>query len=136
MAPRQLRYGLTQRCARMGASGQLEIGGCSTSDPAQLFLFSNGRIQPANDGSKCLDVIGPSDAELTSGQGLLVDGARLQMLACSAPTLNQKWAFSGRMRHANSGTLCLARGSDASGQGLFLAGCGGTDEAQTWDFYF
>lgn len=132
----QIRYGLTDRCARIGASGQLELGVCNTADSAQLFLFSNGRIEAANDGSKCLDVIGPSDAQFTSGQGLLVDGARLQMFTCSAPTLNQKWAFSGGLHYDASVNLCLARGSDANGSGLFLSTCGGSDETQAWDFYF
>ncbi|MGH2900971.1 MAG: ricin-type beta-trefoil lectin domain protein [Solirubrobacteraceae bacterium] len=56
----QIRYATTDRCARIGASGQLELGMCSISDPAQLFVFTNGRIEAANDGGRCLDVIGPS----------------------------------------------------------------------------
>jgi hypothetical protein len=132
----QLRYGQTDNCARIGASGHLELGLCNSSDKAQLFVFSNGRIQAAADGTQCLDVIGPSDAELITGHGLLGDGARLQMATCSAPTLNQKWAFSGEMRYASLGNLCLARGSDANGSGLFLSACGGSAETLAWDFYF
>jgi hypothetical protein len=132
----QIRYGLTDRCARIGASGQLELGVCNTADAAQMFFFTNGRIEALNDSTKCLDVIGPSDAQFTSGQGLLVDGARLQMFACSAPTLNQKWAFSGGLHYAASANLCLARGGDANGSALSLATCGGSDETQAWDFYF
>jgi hypothetical protein len=78
-------------------------------------------------GGRCLDLQGGNTA----------DGTPIQMWTCGAlGGANQKWAFSGRLRYANVGTLCLARSSDASGEGLSLAGCGGTDETQAWDFYF
>ncbi len=132
----QIRYGTTSRCARIGANGRLELGTCSTADPAQLFQFTASRIQPSNDPSKCLDVIGPSDAQFTSGQGLLTDGAQVQLFACSGLTLNQKWAFSGGLRYGADPSLCLSRGSDANGSGLSLGSCNGADETQTWDYYF
>jgi outer membrane receptor protein involved in Fe transport len=131
----QIRYGTTNRCARIGASNLLELGACDTSDAAQLFSFTVSGIKPASNGSMCLDVIGPSDAQFTSGQGLLVDGARVQLFACSGLTLNQKWTFSGGVRYDANPGLCLARGSDGNGSGLSLATCSGDAETQTWDYY-
>jgi hypothetical protein len=132
----QIRYGTTNRCARIGASGRLELGTCSTADPAQLFAFSASRIQPQSNTNLCLDVIGPSDAQLTSGQGLLGDGAQIQLMPCDVPTLNQKWHFSGGLRYDANPSLCLARGSDGNGSALSLGSCTGADETQTWDYYF
>jgi hypothetical protein len=132
----QLRYGTTNRCARIGASGRLELGLCNTGDAAQLFQFSAARIRPADEGTMCLDVIGPSDAQFTSGQGLLGDGAQVQLFPCSGLTLNQKWHFSGGLRYDANPALCLGRGSDANGSGLSLGACTGADETQTWDYYF
>ena len=131
----QIRYGTTNRCARIGASNQLELGACDTSDAAQLFSFTVGGIKPASNSSMCLDVIGPSDAQFTSGQGLLIDGARVQLFACSGLTLNQKWTFSGGVRYDASPGLCLARGSDGNGSGLSLATCNGDAETQSWDYH-
>jgi hypothetical protein len=132
----QIRYGTTDRCARIGANNRFELGLCNTADAAQLFTFGASQIKPANNSSMCLDVFGPSDAQFTSGQGLLTDGAYVQLYACSAPTLNQKWTFSGGLRYDGNSSLCLARGSDANGSALSLASCSGTDETQTWDYYF
>ncbi len=132
----QIRYGTTDRCARIGASGQLELGVCSTADTAQLFNFAASQIRPVGTSGICLDVVGPSDAQFTSGQGLLVDGARIQQFACSGLTLNQKWTFSGGLRFDGNAALCLSRGSDGNGSGLSLATCNGDEETQTWDYYF
>jgi Ricin-type beta-trefoil lectin domain len=131
----QIRYATTNRCARIGAAGRLELGACDGNDAAQLFNFSASRIQPKNDAAMCLDVIGPSDAQFTAGQGLLVDGAQVQLFACSGLALNQRWTFSGGLRYDASPGLCLSRGSDANGSGLSLSSCSGTDETQTWDYY-
>ncbi len=132
----QIRYGTTDRCARVGANGRLELGICNTADAAQLFTFNASQIRPTGNQGVCLDVIGPSDAQFTSGQGLLTDGAQVQVFACSGLTLNQKWAFSGGLRHDGNASLCLARGSDGNGSALSLASCSGADETQTWDFCF
>jgi hypothetical protein len=132
----QLRYGTTNSCARLGASGRLEIGACNTADAAQLFVFAGSRIQPADDLASCLDVIGPSDAQFTSGQGLLGNGAQLQVMPCSGLTLNQKFHFSGGLRYDGAPSQCLARGGDANGSALSLAACSSADETQTWDYHF
>lgn len=130
----QIRYGTTDRCARIGASGLLELGVCNTTDAAQLFTFSDSQLRPINH-TVCLDVLGPSDAEFTSGHGLLGDGARIQLFTCNG-SLNQKWHFNGGLRYDGAPGLCLSRGSDGNGSGLSLGACNGTDETQTWDYYF
>lgn len=134
----QLRFGTSTRCVRINAANRLELGTCSTADPAQLFSFAGGVIKPLNgNGPQCLDVVGPSDAEFTSGHGLLGDGAQLQLMPCNGLTLNQKFEYRGALRYDGSPSLCLSRGSDGNGSQLSLSACtAGSDETQTWDFYF
>lgn len=130
----QLRYGVSNMCARVGANGRLALGACNSADDAQLFSFSSGSIRRVSSG-KCLDVYGPSDAQLIEGQGTLGNGMVIQEFTCNT-ALNQKWAFSGGLRYGANAGLCLHRGSDGNGAALSLAACSGGAETQGWDYYF
>jgi hypothetical protein len=130
----QLRYGTTSKCAGVSSNGALQLVSCSTSDTSQLFTFEAGAIKRKSNGM-CLDVQGPSDSQYTSGQGLPGVGATIQQFACNS-SLNQKWMFNGGLRYGANAGLCLSRNVDANGYGLLLVGCNGSEETQTWDYYF
>ncbi len=129
-----LKYGTSNKCARVGDNGRLQLATCNTADSAQVFSFSSGKIRRVSTG-KCLDVYGPSDAQFTSGQYLPENGSFVQELTCNT-ALNQKWHFSGNLRYGASASLCLARGVDANGSALSLASCSADEERQTWDYHF
>lgn len=130
----QLKYGTSSKCARIGATGRLELGACNAADNAQIFSFNNGVIQRVSNG-QCLDVSGPSDAQFVAGIGLLGNGAAVNQFTCNT-ALNQRWQFSGALRYDGNSALCLQRGVDGNGSALALASCTGSDETQSWDYAF
>jgi hypothetical protein len=133
----QLRYTGTNRCARIdAAANRLVLADCNTADAAQTFQFSAGSLRTTADFQVCLDVVGPSDAQFTSGIGTLDNGAQLGLQPCKGLTLNQKFHLMGGLRYDANAALCLARGSDLNASQLSLASCNGTDETQTWEYYF
>jgi hypothetical protein len=129
-----LKYGTTNKCAKIGSTGTLQIATCNASDTAQIFTIEAGAIR-RNSNGLCLDVVGPSDSQFISGVALPGVGAQIQQSACNT-SLNQKWMFSGALRYGANSGLCLNRSVDTHGYALSLARCSGSEETQTWDYYF
>ena len=135
----QLKYGSTDMCAKLNGSDRLVLAACSSSDAAQRFTFSDQRIRLASDYYSCLDVYGPSDAQFvdegTAGSGMPLNGRYVQRFTCNT-SMNQRWSFTGPIRAGANANLCLYRPSDGNGAALSLDACDGSDEQQTWDYYF
>ena len=99
------------------------LGTCNTNDDDQRFSLLNGYIINRA-GVRCLDVVGPSDAQFTNGEGAPGVGSPVQEVECNS-SLNQRWNINGQIRYGANTTLCLNRsnGVDGNGNGLNLATC-------------
>ena len=132
----------TTKCATLNATSPtdgtpLVIRTCD-GRTSQRFNFGGGSIRFAVSGVyKCFDAAGVNDAEFRSGLGGPYDGAAINLLTCSAATLNQKWSVSGQIDHALGG--CLNHPSEDLGARLQTQTCianpASSRLATVWDFW-
>ncbi|MEQ9498447.1 MAG: ricin-type beta-trefoil lectin domain protein [Deltaproteobacteria bacterium] len=135
-----LKFSGTSMCARLNPStNRLRLASCNAGDSNQVFLFGSQKIMTSTYPFKCLDVVGPSDADFAkNGSGAIgnpSNGNVIQAHACNT-SLNQRWHLSGAIRSGGNSSQCLSRASDASGSWLTIESCSGSDGTQNWDYYF
>jgi hypothetical protein len=126
-----IRYGDTS-CVTETAAHTLILSACSDTNNQQKFVFVDGRIVATS--WRCVDVVGPSDAQYTSGIGLPTPGAAVQTFTCNT-SLNQRWVLSGPIRHDLAPARCLARTGDLNWAALRSRTCDAS-ASQRWDYYF
>lgn len=128
-----LRYGESLSCATETASNTLVLANCNSNDNHQKFIFAGGTIY-SQATFRCVDVVGPNDAQYTSGIGLPTPGAAVQTFSCNT-SLNQRWLFTGAIKNDRAPTRCLTRTGDLNFGDLRSRPCD-AGEAQRWDYYF
>lgn len=130
----RIRFADTSMCAD-NRKGRLVLDWCDQKDLTQQFTFEDGAIRLLGLVT-CLDAVGPSDAQFTSGEGKPGVGSPVQVVQCN-DSLNQKWHVNGSIKYSLEPTLCLNRsGADGAGFELNLASCATSPSSTEWDYYF
>lgn len=129
----EIRYGgLWGSKCLTGFLGDVFLHDCNY--PAfQRFVMADGEIRL---GSRCMDVVGWTDAQYTSGNGLPFSGEDVQMFTCLDEQVNQQWFVSGHLTNAQTG-YCLGRWDedDQLSEAPVARTCSGSDTG-TWDYVF
>ncbi len=109
---------------------------CTTTGVNQGWDFMSvpGHIRMSGGVARCLDVAAQTDADYLSGIGY-PRVAGVQMWDCLPVQRNQKWNFTGQIKHKETGN-CLRLGV-STGNLITHATCiaNSMDSASDWDFY-